>query len=279
MEVQTVMVDLGNLELGAFTPRMIFDEKWIQELAEDIRRNGQQKPIIVQRRPEPPYPVIDGEHRCRAVKRLGADKIRAEVRDVSDEEAEFLAMRVNELHGKRLNDFERGKRLYELQKNHGWTQEKLAEVLGRSQPWVSNRINLYLKSNENLKTAIITRVIDVSKAREIVALPEDGQKQVIEKVVDEGLSTRETKFLTHALNKADEEETTKILTSPVKAIAEIYAKPEAFERGVKAPAEQPMIEWFECPKCGTRLMIDWVERRVRAAILAGLKEVPTIIRG
>jgi len=257
-------IDLDTLELGVFTPRMGFDEKWVKELAEDIRRHGQHKPIICRESDKRgTYQVVDGEHRARAIRTLNLKTVRAEVRSLTDEEATFLAMRINELHGKPLSDFERGKQMFQLQKRYGWSQEKLGEMFGRSQPWVSDRINIYLKASTPLRNNIITRVIDVSKAREVAKLSENEQTNVVEKIIDEGLSTKETKLLTHVLLEANKEKRSEILEKPIKAIAETYTEPEAFQEAVKTPMEKPLIQWFDCPGCGRRFMVDWSEREVK----------------
>lgn len=76
--VQGITVELERLELGAFTPRLAFDEGWIKELAEDIKRNGLLKPVIARPHPQKPgfFQVVDGEHRVRALRLLG-EKVRA----------------------------------------------------------------------------------------------------------------------------------------------------------------------------------------------------------
>ena len=258
----TSNVSLKDVAIGVFTPRMVIDPRWVEDLADDIRRNGQQKPIIVQDQSEPPYPVIDGEHRVYAIKKLGYKSIRAEIRKLSDEEALFLAMRINEMHGLRLDALEEGRQMFVLQKEFGWSEEKLGERYGHKQQWVSDRINLYLRASPELKSNITTRAVMFSQAREIAKLPESEQPTVLEKVVDEELSTKQTKLLTYVLRKADEKEKVEILEKPVRAIAELYSKPDAFEKAVKTSMDKPMVEWIKCPSCGQRLMIDWVERKI-----------------
>ncbi len=96
-DVLTANLRVEELELGAFTLRLQFDPKYVEEFAEDIRRNGQQKPIICRVHPEKSNvsQVIDGEHRVRAATKLEHSLIRAEVKQLSNEEALFLAMRIN----------------------------------------------------------------------------------------------------------------------------------------------------------------------------------------
>jgi len=264
-EVSVAAVELERLELGAFTPRLSFDEAWIRELAEDIERNGQLKPILV--RPHPSkqgfYQVVDGEHRVRALKLLGRSTVRAEVRQLSDADAAFLAMRVNELHGKRLSELEEGVHMLRLNRELGWTEQELAERFGRSRQWVSDRIRVAKNMSQDLRECHARGKISVAHAREIVELPADVQPEVVKKVVEEGLSSRQTALLVHALKKAEsEEEKRRVLQSPVKALAEIYEEPEKFAEAATS-AKEEIVETFTCPGCGRKAVVDWVEKTLR----------------
>ena len=261
-EILTSNLRLESVALGVFTPRMAINQRWVQELAEDIKRSGQQKAIIVQYQPNPPYPLVDGEHRVAALKLLRQPLVRAEIKPLSDEEAAFLAMKINEMHGLRLDDLERGKQLHLLQEKHGWSQEKLAQMYGRSQDWVSQRVRLYVAATPELKNNITTRVVMFTHAREIAQLPKEEQSEVVEKVKEAKLSSRATKALVQALKEAETpEEKQQILEKPIESYKEIY-KPEALERALAAKPEEAVFERFDCPcGCGYSFWVDWNMRR------------------
>jgi ParB family chromosome partitioning protein len=265
-EVSVVTVELERLELGAFTPRLSFDEAWIGELAEDIERNGQLKPIIVRPHPKKSgtYQVVDGEHRVRALRLLGRTVVRAEVRQLSDADAFFLAMRVNELHGKRLSELEEGMHMLRLSGELGWTEREIAERFGRSQAWVSDRMRVAKNMSQDLRDYHARDKISLAHAREIVELPMEVQPEVVRKVVEEGLSSRQTALLIHALKKAEsEEEKQRVLQSPAKALAEIYGRePEKFVEAAASEKEE-IVETFTCPGCGRKAVVDWVEKTLR----------------
>jgi len=266
LAVSVVDVELERLELGAFTPRLSFDESWIRELAEDIERNGQLKPILVRPHPSKPgfYQVVDGEHRVRALKLLGRASVRAEVRQLSDADAFFLAMRVNELHGKRLSELEEGMHMLRLNVELGLTEGEIAERFGRSQPWVSSRMRIARNMSQDLRDYYARNKISVVHAREIVELPKEAQPEVVKKVVEEDLSSRQTALLVHALKRAEsEDEKRRVLQLPVKALAEIYERePEKFAEAVTSEKEE-IVETFTCPGCGRKAIVDWVEKTLR----------------
>ena len=263
-DILTTNLRLEDVALGVFTPRMAMNQRWVKELAEDIKSNGQQKAIIIQYQPEPPYPVIDGEHRICALKLLKQPLVRAEIKPVSDEEADFLAMKINEMHGLRLDPLEEGKKMYQLQEKRGWDQEKLARKYSRSQEWVSQRINLYLRASPELKSNIITRVIMFSQAREIIDLPKEEQAEIVEKIKEAKLSKRATKALVQTLKEAETpEEKQLILSKPVEAYADLYKQPEALERSLAARPEQAVFQVLTCPVCGNKVAIDWNSREYK----------------
>jgi ParB family chromosome partitioning protein len=72
-ELLTANIRLATLETGVFSPRKTFSQRYIDQLAEDIEKEGQLKPIIVRPHPEKPnvYQIVDGEHRVRAFRKLG----------------------------------------------------------------------------------------------------------------------------------------------------------------------------------------------------------------
>jgi ParB family chromosome partitioning protein len=296
-DVLTTNLRVEELELGVFTPRLQFDPKYIGELADDIERNGQQKPIICRLHPEKSnvYQVVDGEHRVRAVKKLGHSLIRAEVKVLSDEEALYLAMRINEMHGKRLDKMEQGLRMLKLNSPpYNWTQEKIGKLFGRSREWVSDRIAVVSRSDESVLKSIGNRLPTLTHAIRVIELPPEEQKEVVDVVAEHKLSTMTTKALVDALKIAETpeekklvkekipklkakkakmmvdllktknaQERTEVLERPIEAYGEIITKAEEFARIVEQAPEAPVLERVICPDCGREGWIDWIGRKVK----------------
>jgi ParB family chromosome partitioning protein len=256
-EVLTVNLRLEQLETDVFSPRKAFSEGYISELAESIEREGQLKPIIVRAHPTKSnvYQVIDGEHRIRALRKLGREVVRAEVRRLSDEEAYLLAMRINQMHGKRLEELEEGLHIKKMMDEFGYTQIEVAEKLKKSQPWVSSRLRLVERLALETREAFITRVIDATHAREIAELPKEDQTAVVAKVVGEKLSSRKTTALVHAI-KEHPDAKEEILSKPVEVVAPLPEDLQKFveEHGV----EQPKFSEWACEVCGAEYVVNWV---------------------
>ena len=262
-DVLTTNLRIAELELGVFSPRKQFSPAYIEELAEDIEREGQLKPIIVRLRPTDPnkYQVIDGEHRVRALKRLDMTTVRAEVRKLSDEEADVLAMRINQMHGRRLSQLEEALHVKKMVDRYGYTQERMAKLYNRSQQWVSQRLKLAEDAGQKLIEAFTTRVVSLSKAREIAELPTEDQERIIRKVPK--LTFRQTEALVHALKEAETPEgKQRILEKPIETLLRLYKEPEAAKRLLKAAPEEAVYQFVDCPICGKRVWIDWIERSI-----------------
>jgi ParB family chromosome partitioning protein len=261
-EVLTVNLRLEQLETDVFSPRKAFSEGYISELAESIEREGQLKPIIVRAHPTKSnvYQVIDGEHRIRALRKLGREVVRAEVRRLSDEEAYLLAMRINQMHGKRLEELEEGLHIKKMMDEFGYTQIEVAEKLKKSQPWVSSRLRLVERLALETREAFITRVIDATHAREIAELPKEDQTAVVAKVVGEKLSSRKTTALVHAI-KEHPDAKEEILSKPVEVVAPLPEDLQKFveEHGV----EQPKFSEWACEVCGAEYVVNWVWCEIR----------------
>ena len=277
--IMTTNIPLSKLERRVFSPRQEFDKKYIQEMADSIRLDGQHKPIIVRPHPTKPdfYQIIDGESRCRALDLLRYSMVRAEVRQLSDEDAYVLAMKVNQEHGKLLSEMEEALHIQALIEKFNYSQEDVAKRFKRSQQWVSYRLSLLEKTHPEVREKLTTRVVKPSQAEEIAELPIEEQPKVAEKVEKEGLSARETEALVHAIKEAPTPEAKAyVLEQPIETIIEKQkeAKVEA-EGGVvaKTPEDvetffaesKPVEDWqedFACPECGHKLKVDWKTGRV-----------------
>lgn len=261
-EVSTVNLELEQLETDVFSPRKTFSENYVEELAESIEQEGQLKPIIVRVHPTKPnvYQVIDGEHRIRALRKLGHSEVRAEVRRLSDEEAFLLAMRVNEMHGKRLEELEEGLHIKKLMEQFGYTQTDVGERFKKTQAWVSYRLALVERLASETREALITRVIETAHAREIAELPKEDQPAVVLKVARDKLSFKKTETLVHAIKEKPENKE-EILAKPVEIVAPL---PEDLQKFVEEHgAEQPKFSEWACEVCGAEYVVNWVWCEIR----------------
>jgi ParB family chromosome partitioning protein len=119
-------------------PRKHFDDGRLAELAESIRRHGLLQPIVVRRAPEG-FELVAGERRLRAAQLAGVDRLPALVRDVDDPLETAL---IENLQREDLSPLEEAEALAALIGRHGYSHQEVADLLGKSRPYVSNTLAL-----------------------------------------------------------------------------------------------------------------------------------------
>jgi ParB family chromosome partitioning protein len=128
---------------GSFQPRRNFASEEIEELAASMRNHGVLQPILVRKDPKNPqgFELIAGERRWRAAQKAKLHEIPAVVREFSDAEALEAAL-IENLQRADLSAIEEAHAYTRLMREFGHTQEKLAEALGKSRPYVANLVRL-----------------------------------------------------------------------------------------------------------------------------------------
>lgn len=187
-------VRLDELRSNPYQPRKIFDEQALQELASSIKEHGVFQPIIIKKSIKG-YEIIAGERRAKASKLAGLEEIPAIIRDFSDAEMMEIALLEN-LQREDLTCIEEATAYKKLQENLNLTQEELANRLGKSRSHITNMLGLLTLPLE-VQDKISSKEISMGHARIISKLESRNQQlDLLEKVLDEGLSVRQLEEIT-----------------------------------------------------------------------------------
>ena len=135
-----VAIEISLIDPNPNQPRKNFDANAIKELAQSIKEYGVIQPIILKPN-KGRYIIVAGERRFRASKVAGLKQIPAVIREYTEQEVQEIALLEN-IQREDLNPIETAKGMKELLTNYGWTQEFLADKLGKSRPVVANYIRL-----------------------------------------------------------------------------------------------------------------------------------------
>lgn len=185
-------LDLSVIHPNADQPRKNFDQDALTELADSIQQNGLIQPILV--RPfGGEYQIVAGERRYQAAKLAGLDEVPVVIRDISDEDMLKLAL-IENLQRSDLNPMEEAQGYKALMDQEGLTQEQLAEVVSKSRSAVANALRL-LRLPEDLQVWVREGRLSAGHARALLAVEGDDRRLIAQRIVDEGLSVRQTESL------------------------------------------------------------------------------------
>jgi ParB family transcriptional regulator, chromosome partitioning protein len=180
-----------------FQPRRTFDEVKIEELAASIRSQGVIQPLIVRPKGDE-FELIAGERRWRAAMKAGLSHVPVVIRDASDHEALQLAL-VENLQREDLNPIEEASGYRRLQEEFHWSQEEMAERIGKSRPTVTNALRLLGLPTE-VQQEVAAGNLPAGQARALLGLhTEPLIISACREVIAKGLSTRETEKMVRHL--------------------------------------------------------------------------------
>jgi len=188
-----MMVALESLKPGRFNPRRNFPEAQIAELAASIRERGLVQPLVV--RPSgtsgKSYEIVAGERRWRAAQVARLKEVPVVVRSLSDQEAIEIAI-IENVQREDLNAIEEAEGYNVLMDNHGYTQEDLAKVIGKSRSHLANTLRL-LKLPEGVLKLVRSGALSAGHARALVGHPDAAA--LAAQIVKEGLTVRQVEAL------------------------------------------------------------------------------------
>jgi ParB family chromosome partitioning protein len=193
-------IPLDQIEANPRQPRHDFDEVALQELAHSIRLHDIIQPVTVSRLPTGKYRLISGERRFRAAKIAELADIPAYVRQADDQQLLELALLEN-LQREDLNAMEIALSYKRMMEELNYTQEQVAERMGKERSTVANYIRL-LKLPPDIQVAVRSNQLSMGHARALINVDTvDKQLYLFSEIKDKGLSVRQTEELVRKLYK------------------------------------------------------------------------------
>ena len=193
-ENKITKLSLEDIEPNKNQPRKSFDTISISELAESVKQHGILQPLIVRKTENNKYEIVAGERRWRACKIAGLTDIPVIIKDISDNEAMELAL-IENLQRENLNVIEEAMGYKVLAEEHGYTQEKISQKVGKSRPVITNALRI-LKLPDDVKKSIKEGKISSGHAKALLSFKNEKDiEKAANLIAKKGISVRETEKL------------------------------------------------------------------------------------
>ena len=184
-----INVPVEDILPNRFQPRLAFDEKELQELANSIVRYGVIQPIVLRKMGDK-YEIIAGERRYKATILAGLKTVPAIINNTDDDTSAEIALLEN-LQRKNLTVIEEAQSFKKLL-DRNFTQEEIATKLGISQSSIANKLRL-LNLPKKVQESLLYNKISERHARSLLSLDdEDQQKALLDRIIKEKLTVRQT---------------------------------------------------------------------------------------
>ncbi len=192
-------IEIDEIRPNPFQPRMKFDDKSIEELAQSIKESGVVQPIVVTPE-EDHYKIIVGERRWRASQKAGLRKVPVLIRNIPREKQLEISL-IENIHREELNPLEIAQAYQRLIDDGGYTQQEVAEKVGKDRTSVTNYVRL-LKLPQEIQDHVNEGTLSMGHARTLLALEETAaQLYACRQVVEKSLSVRNTEKLVNRLKE------------------------------------------------------------------------------
>jgi len=191
---------LTDIQVNPKNPRKDFDVTALQELAKSIQIHDLIQPITVAQLANGKYQLIAGERRFRAAKLAGINDLPAYIRHGNDKELLELALLEN-LQRVDLNEIEIALSYQRMMHELNYTQENVAERMGKDRSTVSNYIRL-LELPPNIQAALRNGSLSISLAKLLIGKEVDKQLFLFKEIVEKGLTVRQAEELIRKVTQA-----------------------------------------------------------------------------
>lgn len=187
-------VPLSEIEPNPDQPRRHFDQTALSELADSIKIHDIIQPLTVMKTPAGKYRIIAGERRYRAAKLAGLKEVPVYIRETDPSQLRELALLEN-LQREDLNAIEIAIGYKQLVDEMSYTQEQLAERMGKERSTVTNYLRL-LKLPPDIQEAVKNNQLSMGHARSLINVEGvDRQLFIFKEIKQKGLSVRQTEDL------------------------------------------------------------------------------------
>jgi len=180
---------ITEVEPNRDQPRKKFDNEALEELSESIKQYGVLQPIIVTKK-DNYYQIVAGERRWRASKKAGLKEIPAIIREYDERTNREIAL-IENIQREDLNPIEKAIGIKQLMDSYGLTQQKVADILGKSRSGIANTVRI-LNLDERVINLALEGKLTEGHCKALLAIEnKDVQYDTALYMIESGDSVRE----------------------------------------------------------------------------------------
>ena len=203
LEQNILQIPINEIIPNRFQPRLNFDDRGLEELANSIRQHGIIQPLVL-RRVEDKYEIIAGERRYKAATMAGLTTVPAIIANIDDNKSAEVAI-VENVQRRDLSPIEEARSYKNLLDKGYLTQAELAKKMGLSQSAIANKLRL-LNLDEEVQQALMNNQISERHARSLLVLPtHEEQRKWLKRIISERMTVRELDNELKKTNESQEE--------------------------------------------------------------------------
>lgn len=231
-----------SISANPFQPRKYFDEEALEELSQSILEHGLLQPIVVIEKEEG-YLLIAGERRLRAHKRANITHIKAIIANVDIDEIKLRELALIEnIQRENLNAIELARSYSELLDVHSITHDELSTIVHKSRSQITNTMRL-LTLSPYVQDILVEDKITQGHAKVLVGLDEKKQRIIVDSVIGQKLSVRDTEDMVKKYKKGTSSKTPKIPTPTLlEKFEDIFTEVIPFKHKLKAKSIEISFE-------------------------------------
>jgi len=263
------VVPIDQVRPNPYQPRRSFDEETLVGLADSIREVGVLQPLLV-RSADDGYELIAGERRLRAAKRAGLTEVPVIVR-TADDVASLEQALVENLHRQDLNPLDEAAAYQQLIEDFGYTQDQVAQRVGRSRASVANLLRLF-QLTPAVQKLVGDELLSAGHAKALLGHPDRAyQEALARRAVSEGLSVRDVEQLVRERLELE------------RGTGDDVDQPDAGDDSTSRPKLRPPglleLEQLLADRLDTRVSISMSARRGKVVVdFANLEDLERIYR-
>lgn len=194
------MCPVGEIAPNRYQPRTEFNAEELERLQDSISQQGVLQPLLV-RHMDGAYELIAGERRLRAARAAQLSHVPVVVKDLTDEQVLEVSI-IENIQRANLNVLEEAEAYFRLMDEFGYTQEKVAQKIGKNRSTIANLLRLR-GLPEKIKKSLLDEQISMGHARALLgAVSVEKQLALFDQVVGQKLSVRKTEQLVNRSRQA-----------------------------------------------------------------------------